>query len=238
MEIVQTTEYIKPYSSGEYVTKQADSKLINIVANDHSKEVPIISTLAALEQFDDSELPIKDKMNFASVESNNKFKDEDVGIVLGSPEWKIHKQVKLIGAFMKNCISYNGCKGTEKSFGEVGDPIMEAFREDMVGQAILRFGRDSEVSQSTVYAHTAAIPDDIPVSKTFDSEMGGSYTSTAEQIRRYMSRTDKEVFETSGICDAVESHDKHIMKELKEKSIFERVVNGTGRKPSKWSLLY
>lgn len=238
MSIIQTTQHIKPYSSGEHVAETTDSKLIKLIAREHDKDVPIISTLAALDEFDESELPISDKMNFASVESNNRFKDEDVGVVIGSPEWKIHQKVKLVGAFMMNSLEWNGGRGLEKSFGDGGNPIMKAFREDMVGQAILRFGRDQDIDDTTVYVHTSAIPEDIPVTEEFDEDLGGSYTSTAEQIRRYMSQADGEVFETSKLYDNIEATNQHVRKELKDKELFRKVEDGAGPKPSKWSLLY
>ncbi|GGJ15310.1 hypothetical protein GCM10008995_26430 [Halobellus salinus] len=234
LSVIQTSENVKPYSSGEYVTKGADRKLIRIVDKNHDKDIPIISTKKALDLYDEDELPISSKMNFANVESNNQFKNEDVGVVLGSPEWRIHHQAKLIGAFMNQSIEWDGQKGTDKSFGDVGDPIMRAFRDDLVGQAILRFGRDESIDQSTVYVHTAAIPDDIPVSKKPEETVGGSYVSTENQILRYLQSEGIDEFEINDIKDEIEASRSSISKELKKSDRFELIEEGSGPIPGVW----
>lgn len=234
LSVIQTSEDVKPYSSGEYVTPQRDAKLIKLVAKDHNKDVPIISTKKALTQYDEDELPISDKMNFANVESNNQFRKEDVGIVLGSPDWRIHHQVKLIGALLNQSVEWNEKKGTEKSFGDVGDPIMKAFREDLVGQAILRFGRDESVEESTVYVHTDAIPDDIPVSEKPDKTVGGSYVSTENQILRYLRDEGLDQFEINDIDGEIEASRSSISREVKKSDRFELIEEGRGPIPSVW----
>ena len=234
LSVVQTSEDVKPYSSGEYVTPQRDAKLIKLVAKDHNKDVPIISTKKALTQYDEDELPIGDKMNFANVESNNQFRKEDVGVVLGSPDWRIHHQVRLIGALLNQSVEWNEKKGTEKSFGDVGDPIMKAFREDLVGQAILRFGRDESVEESTVYVHTDAIPEDIPVSEKPIETVGGSYVSTENQILRYLRDEGLDQFEINDIDGEIEASRSSIRKEVKKSDRFELIEEGRGPIPSVW----
>jgi hypothetical protein len=52
-------------------------------------------------------------------------------------------------------------RGTKKTFGEDGDPILVALRENQVLQVAMRFAREPEQDQQPahVYLHTAAIPE-------------------------------------------------------------------------------
>jgi hypothetical protein len=238
IDVIQTTEYIKPYSSGkkEHIALEKDSKLINYIADEHETEVSVITPNKAKSRFEQRDLPVEAYKNYAEVESSNEFGDKTVGLVLGSPEWQIHQKTKQIGALMGQCVEWNGERGVKKSFGEAGDPIMKAFREHMVGQAILRFGREAQ--GATVYVHTAAIPEDIPIADSFDSELGDSFVSVSFQLVQYMLKDDKEVFETSELYDAIQGTSQQVRNVLKEKDIFEQVEQGSGPIPAKWALQY
>jgi len=227
IDVIQTTEHIKPYSSGKHVALEKDSKLIEIISENHGISVPVITPNKARLRFEQQDLPIEQYLNYAQIESNNEFGDREVGLVIGSPEWRIHDQTRLIGAFMNQCVEWNGEHGIDKSFGDVGDPIMNSFREAMVGQAILRFGREGQ--GATVYVHTSAIPEDIPITKK-----RRDYSSTATQLVEYMLSQDKEVFETSKFYESLIATRQGIRQTLDNTEIFERVEEGKGPKPSKW----
>ena len=229
IDVIQTTEHIKPYSSGKHVALEKDSKLIKIISEKHGESVPVITPDKAGSRFEKLNLPVEEYMNYAQIESSNEFGDREVGLVLGSPEWKIHYQTKLIGAFMYQCVDWNEKRGADKSFGEVGDPIMNSYREAMVGQAILRFGREGQ--GATVYVHTSAIPDDIPV-----KERWNDYSSTASQLVTHMLNRDREIFETSEFYESLNATRQGIRQSLNSTEIFERVEEARGPKPAKWKL--
>jgi hypothetical protein len=130
---------------------------------------------------------------------------------------------------MNQCVEWNGKRGVNKSFGEVGDPIMKSFRESMVGQAILRFGREGQ--GATVYVHTSAIPEDIPI-----TEKWRDYSSTASQLIEYMVNHDKEIFRTSELYEPLNVTKQGIRQALNSNKQFEKVEEGKGPKPSRWSL--
>ncbi len=236
ISVVQTSEFIKPYSSGKYVSADKDAKLIRYISNKHDTDLPVITANKAIGQFDSRNLPVDEFLNFASVESSNVFGDRRVGLVLGSPEWQLHHNVKLIAAFMDNRVEWNGERGVDKSFGEVGDPIMRAFREYMVGQAILRFGRKSQ--GATVYVHTSAIPDDIPVKERLDKELGESYASLGYQILQFLEESEANELTTAEIREHVEGNGKAITRKLSELDSVEQVKTSQGPKPAKWTLVY
>lgn len=229
IDVIQTTEHIKPYSSGEYISPEKDSKLIKIISEKHEISVPVITPNKAGSRFEKLDLPVEEYMNYAQIESSNEFGDREVGLVLGSPDWRIHYQTKLIGAFMYQCVEWNEKRGTDKSFGEVGDPIMNSYRDSMVGQAILRFGREGQ--GATIYVHTSAIPDDIPITECWED-----YSSTENQLVEYMLNQDEEVFETSEFYESLNATKQHIRQILNNNERFEKVKEGMGPIPAEWEL--
>lgn len=231
IDVIQTTQYIKPYSSGreEHMALQRDTKLIEILAQKHDTTIPVITPKKAITRFQQRDLPVEDYKNYAEVESSNEFGDKTVGLVLGSPEWQIHHQTKLIGAFMNQCVEWNEERGVDKAFGEAGDPIMKAFREHMIGQAILRFGRGAQ--GATVYVHTAAIPEDIPIAESWDA-----YASTKSQLVRYILNQEKAVFKTSEFYENTIATRQGIRQTLNNNELFEKVEESRGSRPATWRL--
>lgn len=189
VKVIQTTEHIKPYSSGNpnFIADSKDPKLIKEVSKRHEdSKITAITPAQAIPVLESDSLPVKDWVNYANVHSNNEFAKEDVGIIIGSTHYG-DSIIKQIGAFMQKNIESNGEKGTEKGYGHIGDEILRGMREYPVAQAILRFGRDKSIDETTVYVHTAAIPEEIPIYGTETSLL-----SCKMQVLEYLQSDEQE----------------------------------------------
>lgn len=184
MTVIQTSDRAKPYSSGKWVTVEKDRKLLDFIAKSSDRAViPVVSTKQALDQLD-----VDVSLNFNQIKSRNDFAEYEIGAVIGSPHpGDTHFQ--LLAAFMNQSIEGEG-KGMEREYGEVGNTILQKYRESMVAQAILRFGRHPSVESSTVYVHTAAIPDSIPAVEKTPEEADG-FASCESQVRIVLEDKDE-----------------------------------------------
>lgn len=239
ISVIQTSNKVKPYSSGNYVTQKKDSKLIRYLSSLHDdEEFPVITAKKAIQELDsDSEdLPVEEWLNFSSVRSNNEFAERDLGLILGSPHYG-DEYIKLIAAFMGQNIEPTG-KGNGKHYGEIGNVILKNMREDDIAQSILRFGRSEEVERALVYVNTSAIPEYIPIQEKPPEDMD-SWISTEAQIRRYCAREDTFLPTTTEITENVTSTSQHVRKVLKKIELIgeaERTETPARQKPDYWAV--
>jgi hypothetical protein len=164
INLIQTTEHIKPYSSGKHRNRDKDFALIEGAAREYDHQPTVFTTKAVREEYeqheDDIEGGVRDWNHFGNLRGSDKYAEHRLGIILGSPhygdEWLADR-----AALLGRSVSPEG-KGEDRGYGNaVGNALLETMREATVAQAALRFGRDGNGAR--VLLHTAAIPDWLPV---------------------------------------------------------------------------
>lgn len=167
IQVVQTSEDAKPYSSGRYVTPEKDLVLFEAVRRRENNQPALITALKAEKQYEEHGLSkiVKRTEHYGNFIGMNDFKKERTGIVAGSPHYG-DPYIEMWAALAGESTSREGY-GMETDFGEFGNQILHGMRENDVLQAVMRFGRDSR--GATVYVHTAALPEWVerekPISK-------------------------------------------------------------------------
>lgn len=179
INIIQTTDAIKPYSSGEHRNRDRDFALIEAAADEYAHDPTVFTTKKVREAYEEHEdaLPceVREWDHYGNLRGSDKYGSHRLGVVLGSPhygdEW-LRERAALLG----RDVTPSG-KGADRDYGNaVGDALFESMRESVVAQSALRFGRDGEGAR--VLVHTAAIPDFIP------SEYEGHVVTTWDDAQR------------------------------------------------------
>lgn len=235
LDVIQTTIYAKPYSSGNYVTPQKDRKVIEFVSRQQGIDtVPVITSKKAKEYLKD-EVDWEEYdfgvewMQFSEVHSNNKFADRETGLVLGSPHYG-DAYLKRIGAFMGQSISSADGKGMEKEYGQVGNAILQNMREDTIAQSILRFGRSEDID-ATVYVRTAAIPDYIPVSEQ-PPDYCDSLVNAEAQVKMAFLHGDDASMTTSEVAERVSCSRRRVQQVLQKLELTGELRRQRARQPN------
>jgi DNA-binding transcriptional ArsR family regulator len=160
--IIQTTDSVKTYSSGNYVRPKKDGLLFEAVADREETKPALISTMRAIDQYRQEGVlgAVGKYEHYGKLKGTNEFQQERVGIVAGSRHYG-DEYLERWGALVGESIERGEGKGTDLSYGEFGNKLLRHMRESEVLQAVLRFGRDED--GANVYVHTAALPEWVPV---------------------------------------------------------------------------
>lgn len=209
---------MKPYSSGNYVSLDNDASLFLGVAVNHADDPCLIAPQKALDEYQTEGYLdyVAETMNFANVESSNRFAGERVGIVSGSPH-PGDTEIQKWGAFMGRTIESKG-KGLSKSYGPVGDRIHRHFVHHRVLQAILRFGRDG--NGATVYVNTKAVPDwlDIDMDQDVPRFKGAGTRAVVDHLLGRAENADGAT--VAGIVDKTDYSESHI------RAVMDNLIDG------------
>lgn len=221
IDVFLTSMFAKPYSSGEWVTVEKDRAVASAIADTVGEPV-VVSALKAVNQYredgwDEEDGPAKALDNFANLRGSNRYADEEVALISGSPHYG-DRWVQLEAAFQNKAVFPDG-KGTEKEY-EGGEDIAEQMREAVILQTILRFGRDTETG-AAVYLNTNVVPDQIDIAgtgtvqKTFTESQRTIFEVAEEHAERYGEVTAPEVHDDP----RVECHRRTVQRTL---AMFER----------------
>jgi hypothetical protein len=163
LQLVRTSEHVKPYNSPQHVNTDADAALFAKIETTHSEQPGVVTTKAAEHEYDaDGVLDhVDDTKHYGNVLGSNEFREKRVGAVVGSNNYG-DGYVKKWGAFDGRAIqspdrSDAESRGTGLSFGGFGDDVLTHMREHDTLQAAMRFGRDG--NGAVVYVHTNTLPD-------------------------------------------------------------------------------
>jgi hypothetical protein len=163
MSIVQTTQSIHPYSSGEHVDIERDTAYLKTLRDRYNSKPQLFTTESAEKQYEPAGALTQTSgvEHFGNIKGSNEYSSIRLATVLGSPHFGdnyVEKWCALIGRE-----TTRQGKGTDLSYSGAGSEIFNRMREQSVAQAIMRVGRDGD--GATVYVHTSAIPDWIPVTR-------------------------------------------------------------------------
>lgn len=187
LTIIQTADDLKPYASGKWVNESKDTLLFAEIADREGKSPALISSQQAITAYKENGGldPIAEPDYYGDFIGTNGLGCFDVGIVAGSNE-RGNIPIQQWSALAGESVEMNDEKGMERSYGEFGDQFLHGMREQQVLQAIMRFSRGEQgTTGATVYVHTAAIPEWVPVTTDIPSirmSDGGDVNGRAEVL--------------------------------------------------------
>lgn len=194
LDIRQVSRQVKPYSSGENVYERQDAAVIERISKQHNSKPFLITTKRAINKLNNvgALQHTSGHEHFGNIRGSNKLSSTRLAIVIGSPHYG-DEYIQRWNAFNGISVKRSG-KGKNLSYN-YSNHFLHYMREDAVGQAIMRFGRDS--GGAVVYADTCAIPDWLPVNYGPDCVRKDNWTGDQEDIIRAMQ--DLTQADTAGV---------------------------------------
>jgi len=180
LNIVRTTEYVKPYNSADHVAVDRDMALLEAIREKHGQAPGLITTRTALDEYDAAgalDLERDDTGRYTGevlagpadrvkwrgdVLGSNEFDDVRLGAVVGSNHYG-DGYIKKWGAYAGEAVEREAvdpdapAKGENLTYGPLGDRIHRHMTEHDTLQAVMRFGRDG--NGAVVYSHTDTLPE-------------------------------------------------------------------------------
>ncbi|WP_254538944.1 hypothetical protein [Halomarina litorea] len=162
LNLVRTTEYVKPYNSADHVNTEQDAALLEAITERHGERPAVITTTTAEHEYDaDGVLEhVADTKHYGNVLGSNEFDDTRLGAVIGSNHYGDH-YIKKWGAYAGEAVDRGEEKGAGLSYSGFGDDVLQHMREHDTLQAAMRFGRDG--NGAVVYVHTDTLPEWVPL---------------------------------------------------------------------------
>jgi len=162
LNLVRTTEYVKPYNSADHVYTEEDAALLERVGEEHGERPGVITTSTAEAEYDAAGVldAVDSTRHYGNVLGSNEYKHKRVGAVIGSNHYG-DEYIKKWGAYAGRDVGRDGGKGRDLSYGPFGDDVLTHMREHDTLQAAMRFGRDG--NGAVVYVHTDTLPDWVPL---------------------------------------------------------------------------
>lgn len=189
---IQTSEYIKPYSSGRYNNPTEDAALLAAVRETYGDgEAPVVFTDMAVRNEYESAGFVEEGLaklfdHPGNLRGNDEYGSERVAVQLGSSHHGDH-EVRRRAASLGESVNPEG-KGKERDYGsELGNSIVYQMREAQSAQNALRVGRDG--NGALFVFDTCAFPDWIPVEEgVADVSM---WSKTEQAIREVWGEFDE-----------------------------------------------
>lgn len=186
LEIVQTTENWNAYQGGEGVAPTVDIPVVEKIRDRDGRNPGVITSKKGVKQYENHGLDAlaSKTENYGNLKGSNAFATDRVGIILGNPhpgDGVIEKWSALAGHSAER---REGTEGKGTDYGFFGNRVMEAFVQNEVLQAAMRFGREEQNGEkgATVYVHTSALPEWVDPEKRLVSV--NSWMSQKNGMRR------------------------------------------------------
>jgi hypothetical protein len=162
LNLIKTSDYIKPYNSDSHVNVRKDAALLNEIQSIHGEKPGVVTTSTAENEYQTSEehIPIAESKHYGNVLGSNEFKSKRVGAVIGSNHYG-DQFIKKWSAYCGETVERGQGKGSELDYGSFGNQVLRHMREHDTLQAAMRFGRDG--NGAAVYTHTNTLPDWVPI---------------------------------------------------------------------------
>jgi len=228
LNLVRTTEYIKPYNRREHIHAAEDAALLEAVGEQHGERPGVITSSTAEHEYDaEGVLDLVDETkHYGNVLGSNQFKQKRVGAVIGSNHYG-DGYIKKWGGYAGDAVERGEGKGTDLSYSGFGGDVLQHMREHDTLQAAMRFGRDG--NGAVVYVHTNTLPDWVPVAAE------GRVTRTRSDAERELLEAAAELKEwrTADLADhpAVAVGERqvfNILTDLAERGVLDREYDGRG----------
>ena len=162
LNLVRTSEYVKPYNSDDHVNTAEDAALLEAIAEEHGERPGVITSSTAEHEYDAAGVldVVDDTKHYGNVLGSNRFKEKRVGAVIGSNHYG-DGYIKKWGGYAGDAVERGDGKGVDLSYTGFGGDVLQHMREHDTLQAAMRFGRDG--NGAVVYVHTDTLPDWVPV---------------------------------------------------------------------------
>jgi hypothetical protein len=162
LNLVRTTDAVKPYNSADHVNTDQDGALLEAIREQHGERPSLITTSTAKGEYDKAGLLnlVDETKHYGNVLGSNEFDDTRLGAVIGSNHYG-DGYIKKWGAYAGEAVERNDEKGAGLSYGTFGDDVLTHMREHDTLQASMRFGRDG--NGAVVYVHTDTLPEWVPL---------------------------------------------------------------------------
>ena len=201
LNFIRSSPHIKPYSSGKWTNWGKDAALLDGARQHHDGQRPVaITTKAARQKYEreaDADDIVRAWDHYGAVRGTNRYASERLGVLLGSPHHGDH-HLQRRAAMLGIEVNPDG-KGTSRRYGsDIADALLADMRESTVGQAALRFGRDGK--GATVYLHTAAVPEWLPVAA--EGRVTSTWTETQQAVMNALDSLDAP--STREVTDAID----------------------------------
>jgi hypothetical protein len=234
LNLIRTSEYIKPYNSDNHVNVEADATLLNEIADMHDENPGVITTSTAEQQYlnADESLPIAETKHYGNVLGSNEFKTKRVGAVIGSNHYGDH-YIKKWAAYAGEVAERGEGKGSDLDYGEYGNKVLQHMREHETLQAAMRYGRDG--NGAVVYVHTDTLPDWVPLAgegrvvKTWSDGM----RSVIDALECLESPTTNEIVEYPTVDISRQQVFEHC-ETLRDKGVLSREQNAEDGRGVVW----
>jgi hypothetical protein len=165
--------------------------------------------------------------NYGNMKGSNKLGERNLAALLGCQHYG-DDSVERFAALGGEEVTRVGY-GDELEYNSgVADEYLGHMREDQVMQAVLRFARGG--SGAVVFAHTAALRDDLPV--VGKGEVIRSWSEGATEVARQIQRTRGEEFEVgdiSGDVGVCKRSVRRILDEFTNAGYVEKRETAVGR---------
>lgn len=260
MSLIQVGDGMHHYAGGRI--SAYDRERLRAVTDIEGEKLPLISSKQAIQKYKreehlrnyvaeaDATTTRSEKYktsNFSSIKSSNKFENEDLGMVFGTPypgddvirQWAglcgvgveirgTGENKKFIDTGQSNTKSdseeRSGTASDDESIKGVGEKIYEHYVHNQVVQAVLRFGREESVIENggaTVYLSTRALPSWFDVTKELKVPPDAKEVATVNQLYEAFESDDKDTFSYQTVKSLMERVES--MNEIE--SISERYVS-------------
>jgi hypothetical protein len=246
LQIVQTTNLIKSYE-GDPDSKNLDAdvalleeisdKFAGVRAPRNRDEDAVtlgnpaaITTRVVRDVLEDDErtaTAVSEWENYGNLTGDNSLGEHRLAALLGCQHYGDHA-VERMAAFAGEEVEREGYGHQLDYNGTVANTYLQHMREDQVMQAALRFTRGG--SGAVVFAHTAALREDLPV--VGEGQVMKSWSQTATKIAQEWRRQPDEEFTVSDVANAVDVTNRQVRRVLTEfvdAGYLERRDPGEGR---------
>ncbi|PSP90575.1 hypothetical protein BRC90_01310 [Halobacteriales archaeon QS_4_69_34] len=185
----------------------------------------------------------KDTEWYGNMRGSNSFRNERVGVVIGSPHFG-DSYIKMLGALRgKRIEQVSENRGNELDYRVVGDEsdsfgndVYRHMTEDAVYQAVMRFGRDGE--RTDIFVRTSKLPEWVPTVEPITVEYVPRLQSEIKSIVGSQHR-DSPWWKTDEISDRIPHEPKRkierALNELDEHGEVER--DSSGGQGARWKVV-
>jgi hypothetical protein len=192
---VQSSPFVRPYSSGRYNDAKRDAALLASVRDVYGDgESPVVFTSKAVEDeyraggFIERGLA-SEIDHTGALRGSNAYADERLLVHLGSSHHGDHELRRRVAMLGEAVASPEG-KGIDRSYGDLGDAVLAQMREHQTAQNVLRVGRDGR--GALVVLDTCVYPDYLPVDEAMRGGDVSLWSAGERQVHRAWCGLDGE----------------------------------------------